>query len=186
MNIDNNGVKDINDSVMLKSSFSEMDIGNNNSVKDRNERCSTDINGKGPSSSSEVKYDRAYDMSIVSPELDSVGNMNRWKSLQQQVLSNDSGIRRYSSISSLEQVGVARSSSDRGNMPPFFMLMDNKVLGGNSDRETSNDTTPSLALSLALPNPKTVQVSNLNLEMKLPNRPEVNTTLSLFGASSDS
>ncbi|OMO93198.1 Zinc finger, PHD-type [Corchorus olitorius] len=186
MDIDNNGVKDINDSVMVKSSFSEMDIGNNNSVKDRNERCSTDMNGKGPSSSGDVKCDGAYDMSIVSSELDSVGNKNRWKSLQQQVLSNDSGKRLHSSVSSPDQVRVARSSSDRGNMPPFFMLMGNKVLGGNSERETSNDTTPSLALSLALPNPKTVPVSNLDLEMKLPNRAEVNTTLSLFGASSDS
>ncbi|XVF13616.1 hypothetical protein REPUB_Repub08aG0222900 [Reevesia pubescens] len=162
----------------LKSCLSGMNIGNN-SIKD--------INTKGPSISGELKCDGAYDMSIVSPQLDSVGNKYRSKSLQQQVLSNDSGSRRDSSVSSLElKLGVGRSSSDQGNVPPFFMLMGSKD-DENPKRETSCDTHPSLALSLALPYPKTGErVLKLDSEMKLPKCPKVNTTLSLFGVSADS
>lgn len=164
-----------------------MDIGNNN-IKDINERCSIAINGKVPSIPAEFKCDGAYDMSIFSPELDSLGDKNRWKSLQQQVVSNDSGNRLDSSVSSLElKLGVERSPSDQGIMPPFFMLMGSKGLHeGNSDRETSGDTNPSLALSLALPYPKKGGVLKLDSEMQVPKCPEVNTTLSLFGVSSDS
>ncbi|XP_017973485.1 PREDICTED: uncharacterized protein LOC18606048 isoform X1 [Theobroma cacao] len=176
-----------NDCKRLKSCFSGMDIGNNN-IKDINERCSIAINGKVPSIPAEFKCDGAYDMLIFSPELDSLGDKNRWKSLQQQVVSNDSGNRLDSSVSSLElKLGVERSPSDQGIMPPFFMLMGSKGLHeGNSDRETSGDTNPSLALSLALPYPKKGGVLKLDSEMQVPKCPEVNTTLSLFGVSSDS
>ncbi|XVF11037.1 hypothetical protein REPUB_Repub07fG0234800 [Reevesia pubescens] len=143
-----------NDCKRLKSCLSGMNIGNN-SIKDINDRYSIAINSKGPNISGELNCGESYDMSILSPQLDSVGNKYRWKSLQQQALSNDSGNRRDSSVSSLElKLGVGRSSSDEGNMLPFFMLMGSKD-DKNSERETSCDTNPSLALSLALPYPKT-------------------------------
>ncbi|XWS62142.1 hypothetical protein CRYUN_Cryun07bG0185600 [Craigia yunnanensis] len=115
------------DCKKLKSCLSGMNIGNN-TIKDINERCSVAINGKVPSISGELKSNGAYDMSEVSPQLDPVGNKYRWKSLQQQVLSNDSGNQRDSSISSLElKLGVESSFSDNGDMPPFFMLMGSKI-----------------------------------------------------------
>ncbi|XWS49250.1 hypothetical protein CRYUN_Cryun13aG0147900 [Craigia yunnanensis] len=175
------------DCKRLKSRLSGVKIGNN-SIKDINDRCSIDIHGKGPSISGELEGNGAYGMSIVSPRLDSVGNKYRWKSLQQQVLSNDSWNRRDSFVSSLElKLGVEGSSSDEGYMPPFFMLMGSKDLQDeNTERETSGDTNPLLDLSLALPYPKTGdRVLKLDSEMKLPKCPEVNTTLSLFGISSD-
>ena len=176
------------DCKRLKSCFSGMNI-RNNSIKNINDRCSLAINGKGPSISGEFKCDGAYDMSIVSPELDSVGNKYSWKSLQQPVLSNEGENRLDSSVSSLAlSLGVEKSSADERNMPPFFMLMGSKDLQDqNSESETSGDTNPSLALSLALPHPKTGdRALKLDLEMKLPKCPEVTTTLSLFGVSADS
>ncbi|XWS49571.1 hypothetical protein CRYUN_Cryun12cG0014600 [Craigia yunnanensis] len=174
------------DSKRLKSCFSGMNIGKNN-IKVINDRCSIAINGKGPSISGGFKCDGAFDMSIVSPELDSAGNKYSWKSLQQQLLSTDGGNRLDSSVSSLAlTLGVERSSADKRNMPPFFMLMGKDLKDRNSERETIGDTNPSLELSLALPHPKTGgTVLKLDSEKKLPNCPEVNTTLSLFGVSAD-
>ncbi|XP_022717842.1 uncharacterized protein LOC111276330 isoform X3 [Durio zibethinus] len=172
------------DCKRLKTSLSGLNMVNN-SIKDINERCSIAIDGKGPSISGELRCNGAYDISIVSPQLDSVANKYRWKSLQRQVLPNDSGNGRDSSVSSLElKLGVESSSSDEGDMPPFFMS--GKDLGDkNSERETS-DSNPSLALSLALPYPKVGgRVLKPDSEMKLPKCQEVNTTLSLFGSSSD-
>lgn len=154
----------------LNSFDSVMNTGYNSS-KDINERRK-DINGKGPSISGELKCNGAYDVSIVSPQLDSECNMYKCKSSQQQVLSNDG--RRDSSVSSLElKLEVEGSTSDQGNIHPSFMLMG------------SEDDNPSLALSLALPYPKTGgRVSKLDSELKLPKCPKVNTTLSLCGISS--
>ncbi|XP_022757379.1 uncharacterized protein LOC111304736 isoform X2 [Durio zibethinus] len=177
------------DCKRLKSCFSGMNI-DNNSIKDINDRCSIAINGKGPSICGEFKCDGAFDMSVVSPALDSVGNKHSWKSLQRQALSNGSVKNQPdSSVSSLAlMLGVGRSSADERNMPPFSMLMGNKDLQDqNSERETSDDTNPSLALTLALPRPKTGgRALKLDSEMKLIKWPEVNTTLSLFGLSADS
>ncbi|XVF51976.1 hypothetical protein PTKIN_Ptkin04bG0227700 [Pterospermum kingtungense] len=172
----------------LNSCYSVMNIGDNSS-KDINHRYTIDTEGKGPSISGELKCNGAYDMSIVSPQLDSKGDMYSWKSLQQQVLSNNGGIQRDSSVPSLDlKLGVERSSSDQGGIPPFSMLMGSKDLQfGNSARETTGDTNPSLALSLALPYPMTGGcVLELDSKLKLPKCPKVNTTLSLFGTSSDS
>ncbi|XP_022737550.1 uncharacterized protein LOC111290488 isoform X2 [Durio zibethinus] len=179
------------DCKKLKSCPGEMNIGNN-SIKDINERRSIAINGKGPSISGELSCNGAYDMSIVSPQLASAaGNMHRWKSsLQPQVLSNDSGNPQDPSVSGLElKLGIERSSSEQGNTPPkIFILMGSEDLQDqNSERETSGDTNPSLALSLALPSSKTGgRGLKLDSEMNLPTCPEVNTTLSLFGASLES
>ncbi|XVE57457.1 hypothetical protein DITRI_Ditri04bG0091900 [Diplodiscus trichospermus] len=168
------------DCKRLKSCLSGMNTGSI-SIKD--------VNGKGQSISGELKCNGAYDRSMVS-QLDSAGNEYRWKSLQQQVPSNDSGNRPDSSVSGQGlKLGVERSSSDQRDMPPFFMLTGSKDLQvETSERETSGNTNNlSLALSLALPDPETGgRVLELDSEMKLPKCPEVNTTLSLFGAFSDS
>ncbi|XVE65286.1 hypothetical protein DITRI_Ditri07aG0168900 [Diplodiscus trichospermus] len=154
------------DCKRLKSCFSGTNMGNN-SINDINNRCSIAINGTVPSISAEVKCDRAYQTSLASPELDSVGNEYSWKASQQQILSSDRDNQLDSSVSSLaHSPGVERSLADERNKLPFFMLMGGKDLQDpNSERETSGDTNPSLALSLALPQPKC---------------PDVNTTLSLF------
>ncbi|KAG4171426.1 hypothetical protein ERO13_A12G208600v2 [Gossypium hirsutum] len=175
---------DTNDGKRLKSCFGGMDVDRNRIKDIMNDRCSLPVNGRGPS----IYGNEVYDMSIVPPESDSVGNKYSWKHLlQQQVLSNDSGKQVKSRVSNLElALGVGRSLSAHGNMPPSFMVMSN----GDS-RDEISDTNPSLALSLALPYPKaggsgSGTTLKLASDMKLPKCQEVNTTLSLFGGSSES
>ncbi|KAA3463223.1 Zinc finger, PHD-type [Gossypium australe] len=179
---------DTNDGKRLKSCFGGMDVDRNRIKDIINDRCSLPVNGRGPS----IYGNEVYDMSIVPPELDSVGNKYSWKHLlQQQVLSNDSGKQVKSSVSNLElALGVERRFSAHRNMPPSFMVMSN----GDS-RDEISDTNPSLALSLALPYPKaggsgsgsgSGTTLKLASDMKLPKCQEVNTTLSLFGGSSES
>ncbi|XVF52363.1 hypothetical protein PTKIN_Ptkin05aG0012800 [Pterospermum kingtungense] len=160
-----------------RSCFSGNNMGNNIIHNDINNNytCSIAINGKGPSISDEFNRGGVHNKPIVFPELESVGSKHSWKSLQKHVLSNDS------SVPSLGlTLGVGMSPADDRNTPPFFTLTGTKdSQHHNSGRETS-DTNPSLALSLALPDPKTGGGAlKLDSEMKLPKFPEVNTTLSL-------
>lgn len=177
---------DTNDCKRLKSCFGGMDVDRNRIKDIINDRCSLPVNGRGPS----IFGNDMYDMSIVPLESDSVGNKYSWKHLlqqQQHVLSNDSGKQVNSSVPNLElALGVERSPSAHRNMTPSFMLMSNGDPG-----DEIFDTNPSLALSLALPCPKAGgSGSGTTLkhasEMKLPKCQEVNTTLSLFGGSSES
>ncbi|MBA0575227.1 hypothetical protein Golob_027699 [Gossypium lobatum] len=177
---------DTNDGKRLKSCFGGMAVDRNRIKDIINDRCSLPVNGRGPS----IYGNEVYDMSIVPPESDSVGNKYSWKHLlQQQVLSNDSGKQVKSSVSNLElALGVERSLSAHRNMPPSFMVM-----SSGDPRDEISDTNPSLALSLALPYPKaggsgsgSGTTLKLASDMKLPKCQEVNTTLSLFGGCSES
>ncbi|TYH40483.1 hypothetical protein ES332_D12G249900v1 [Gossypium tomentosum] len=177
---------DANDGKRLKSCFGGMAVDRNRIKDIINDRCSLPVNGRGPT----IYGNEMYDMSIVPPESDSVGNKYSWKHLlQQQVLSNDSGKQVKSSVSNLElALGVERSLSAHRNMPPSLMVM-----SSGDPRDEISDTNPSLALSLALPYPKaggsgsgSGTTFKLASDMKLPKCQEVNTTLSLFGGSSES
>lgn len=177
---------DANDGKRLKSCFGGMAVDRNRIKDIINDRCSLPVNGRGPT----IYGNEVYDMSIVPPESDSVGNKYSWKHLlQQQVLSNDSGKQVKSSVSNLElALGVERSLSAHRNMPPSLMVM-----SSGDPRDEISDTNPSLALSLALPYPKaggsgsgSGTTFKLASDMKLPKCQEVNTTLSLFGGSSES
>ncbi|MBA0621506.1 hypothetical protein Godav_007120, partial [Gossypium davidsonii] len=179
---------DTNDGKRLKSCFGGMAVDRNRIKDIINDRCSLPVNGRGPT----IYGNEVYDMSIVPPESDSVGNKYSWKHLlQRQVLSNDSGKQVKSSVSNLElALGVERSLSAHRNMPPSFMVM-----SSGDPRDEISDTNPSLALSLALPYPKaggsgsgsgSGTTLKLASDMKLPKCQEVNTTLSLFGGSSES
>ncbi|MBA0773284.1 hypothetical protein Gotri_008571 [Gossypium trilobum] len=177
---------DTNDGKRLKSCSGGMAVDRNRIKDIINDRCSLPVNGRGPT----IYGNEVYDMSIVPPESDSVGNKYSWKHLlQQQVLSNDSGKQVKSSVSNLElALGVERSLSAHRNMPPSFMVM-----SSGDPRDEISDTNPSLALSLALPYPKaggsgsgSGTTLKLASDMKLPKCQEVNTTLSLFGGSSES
>ncbi|MBA0718566.1 hypothetical protein Golax_006309 [Gossypium laxum] len=177
---------DTNDGKRLKSCFGGMAVDRNRIKDIINDRCSLPVNGRGPS----IYGNEVYDMSIVPPESDSVGNKySRKHLLQQQVLSNDSGKQVKSSVSNLElALGVERSLSAHRNMPPSFMVM-----SSGDPRDEISDTNPSLALSLALPYPKaggsgsgSGTTLKLASDMKLPKCQEVNTTLSLFGGCSES
>ncbi|XP_012439326.1 uncharacterized protein LOC105765005 isoform X2 [Gossypium raimondii] len=177
---------DTNDGKRLKSCFGGMAVDRNRIKDIINDRCSLPVNGRGPT----IYGNEVYDMSLVPPESDSIGNKYSWKHLlQQQVLSNDSGKQVKSSVSNLElALGVERSLSAHRNMPPSFMVM-----SSGDPRDEISDTNPSLALSLALPYPKaggsgsgSGTTLKLASDMKLPKCQEVNTTLSLFGGSSES
>ncbi|XP_039056478.1 uncharacterized protein LOC120199491 [Hibiscus syriacus] len=154
--------------------ISGTNIGNN-IIKDINERGAIATNIQDPSSG-EFKCYGVDNMAIAS-RLDSEGN--RWKSLEQQVLSNNGGRQQDPYVSSSLELRLrdGKSSSHDGNVPPFF-----KLEGGLQDeyrgRKTSGDTDPSLALSLALPDPNGSGVLKLDSDRKVP--PEVNTRLSLF------
>ncbi|XP_039029877.1 uncharacterized protein LOC120164189 isoform X4 [Hibiscus syriacus] len=164
------------DFKMLKCSpISGMNICNN-IIKNINERCAIAKNSQVPSSSGEFEC-YGVDNTVIASRLDSEGN--RWKSLEQQFLSNNGGSQQDPYVSSSLGLKAGRNSSDEGNMPPFLKLVGSKDLQDEYwGREASGDTNPSLALSLALPDPNGSGVLKLDSERKLP--PEVNTRLSLF------